>query len=228
MELPTKKLESSWSRALTWIKANQWALAEGECLRLWQLAGKQVPGVELADALGYVLLMQADFQRCEKVLMLVVDHPQSSFWVSHKLGDAWRGLHSNEKAILWYQRSIKDGSTSPLTYRNLLLAIAKLERRSHAIEMLEQWHALEEPTGPWLEGTRQAAEILTETWLLDWLQTRGLATAEQILKLARKAAYKLDLNTCLMLLAQARKNPQAKLLSERLGKLYREDSISRS
>ena len=53
-----------WQRALKWIQANKWDLAEGELLYLLKKGEIADPAIQ--DALGYTLLMQGEYYLCEK------------------------------------------------------------------------------------------------------------------------------------------------------------------
>lgn len=162
---------TAWRQALELLEAADWAAAEGRLLHLRQELGAQQPAV--ADALAYALLMQGDFEGCAAALQPVLDHPQRSFWVAHKYADALRGLHATEAAVQYYRQALDEGSTSPLTARNLLEVLHELEPQ-RALDELSSWPL--PLSSARQEGAVAAAERVSGLELAAWLQQRGIAT----------------------------------------------------
>ena len=142
----------------------------------------------MADALAYALLMQGDYTGCAQVLQPVLEHPGRSFWIWHKHGDALRGLHQLSAAAEAYRRALAEGSTSPITVRNLLQVLHALAPQQ-ALAELENW-----PTSPpaaWVEGVQQAADLTAGLELATWLQHKNLATPALQRRLTEQELYGL-------------------------------------
>jgi len=184
---------SHWQRALKWIEDNKWDLAEGELLYLLEKGEIADPAIQ--DALGYCLLMQGEYYLCEKVLITICDHPNRSFWVNHKIGDALRGQHQLDESALWYERSLLDGSDAPLTYRNLIQVLWETNQKQ-AMEFLEKWLVNNGSTGPWLEGAQMAADLSPDIFLCSWLYDNKISTPFQKHRLLRHCCYELNIEKC--------------------------------
>ena len=206
----------SWGRAMFWLENREWAAAEGVLLQLLELGDGPEPSLQ--DALGYALLMQGDYHLCESILAKVSDHPDRSFWVSHKLGDALRGQHQLLEAASWYERSLQEGSISPLTYRNLIQVLWSVDHR-RAIVLLEQWLAKYGNSGSWLEGAHLAADLLPEPDICLWLHDHGLAGILQQRRLLQHWSYQLNLDACLPLIHQNLGDPWIAQFARRLNLL---------
>jgi hypothetical protein len=175
-----------YQRALADLEVGDWAAAEGWLLQARLQAGPEALAV--ADALAYALLMQGDYQGCALVLEPVLEHPQRSFWIWHKYGDALRGLHQLGAAAAAYRRALAEGSTSALTARNLLQVLHE-QAPELAVAELEHW-AL--PLAPALvEGAQQAAALTAGLELAAWLQHRGLALEALQRRLTEQELYGL-------------------------------------
>ena len=169
------------------MERGDWAAAEGWLLKARALAGPLDPVV--GDALGYVLLMQGEFRATLAVLEPLLAHPNRSFWIAHKVGDAHRALHHGMVAVDFYRQALAEGSTSPLTARNLLQVLYG-EDPALALAELDLWpEPLAEPR---LDGVRQAALEVPGWELAAWLETRGLATAALLQRLAVQRLYVLE------------------------------------
>ena len=176
-----------YQRALQYLNGGDWAAAEGALLQLRQAAGDE--DVALADALAYALLMQGDYAACAAVLEPVLVHPQRSFWIAHKYGDALRGLHQPAAAALYYRQALAEGSTSALTARNLLQVLHELDPDQALVE-LESWP--QPLAGVRLEGAQLAAALVAGLELVGWLQERGLATPALQRRLLEQRLYGLE------------------------------------
>ena len=176
-----------YQRALQYLNAGDWAAAEGVLLQLRQAAGDE--DVALADALAYALLMQGDYAACAAVLEPVLVHPQRSFWIAHKYGDALRGLHQPEAAAQVYRQALAEGSTSALTARNLLQVLHELDPDQALVE-LEGWP--QPLAAARLEGAQLAAALVAGLELVGWLQRRGLATPALQRRLLEQRLYGLE------------------------------------
>ena len=181
-------VEQHYQRALHDLKAGDWAAAEGSLLQVRQVLGPA--DVAVADALAYALLMQGDYGACARVLEPVLTHPQRSFWIAHKYADALRGLHQPEAAARFYRQALAEGSTSPLTARNLLQVLHELDPEQALLE-LEGWH--QPLAAAQLEGIQLAAGLVAGLELVVWLQDRGLATPALQRRLLEQRLYGLDL-----------------------------------
>jgi hypothetical protein len=172
---------------LEYLQAGDWPAAEGALLHVRQRKGPD--DLAVADALAYALLMQGDYRGCAQVLEPVLSHPQRSFWIQHKAGDARRGLHQPEAAAAHYRQALAEGSTSTLTARNLLQVLHGLAPQQ-ALAELEQWpHPL--PV-PWLEGAQAAAALVPGLELVAWLEARGWATPALQRRLLEQKLYGLE------------------------------------
>lgn len=143
----------------------------------------------VADALAYALLMQGDYRGCAQVLEPVLAHPQRNFWIQHKAGDAQRGLHQPDQAIQHYRQALAEGSTSPLTARNLLQVLHGQEPGLALVE-LQGWR--QPLSGAQLEGAQAAAALVAGLELVIWLQERGLATPALQRRLLEQKLYGLE------------------------------------
>ena len=143
----------------------------------------------VADALAYALLMQGDYGGCARVLQPVLAHPQRSFWIQHKAGDAQRGLHQPDAAVTHYRQALAEGSTSPLTARNLLQVLHGQDPKQ-ALAELESWP--QPLSGSRLEGAQAAAALVAGLELVIWLQGRGLATPALQRRLLEQKLYGLE------------------------------------
>ena len=179
--------EGHYRRAIACIEAGDWPVAEGLLLRERDLRGEK--DLAVADALAYVLLMQGDYGGCRCVLEPVLDHPQRSFWIAHKYGDALRGLHDPQGAARWFRRALAEGSTSALTSRNLLQVLHE-QRPELALAELASW------SQPWpvehLMGVRQAAVLVAGLELAEWLLQEDLADAVLRRRLTEQRLYTLQ------------------------------------
>jgi hypothetical protein len=207
------KTASYWQRAMCWLEHGEWAAAEGALLQLLELGDGPEPSIH--DALGYALLMQGEYHLCEFILAKVSNHPDRSFWVSHKLGDALRGQHQLVEAASWYERSLQEGSISSLTYRNLIQVLWSIDH-GRVIIMLEQWLLTHGKSGPWLEGVHLAADLLPEPDICLWLNSRGLAGIMQKRRLIQHWLYQLNLDACFQLVNQDLCDPWIAQVGHRL------------
>lgn len=180
---------TAWRQALALLEAADWAAAEGRLLHLRQKLGAQQPAV--ADALAYALLMQGDFEGCAAALQPVLDHPQRSFWVAHKYADVLRGLHAPEAAAQYF---LHEGSTRPLTARNLLEVLHELEPQ-RALDELSSWPL--PLSSAQQEGAVAAAERVSGLELAAWLQQRGIATTSLQRRLIEEQLLQLSESTSL-------------------------------
>ena len=187
------------------IQEEDWEAAEGLLRRLIQL--NPSVGVDVWDHLGFTLLMQGDYLGCLEVLKPYASHPQRSFWVQHKLGDAYRGLNQLDHAVLCYRRSVQEGSDSPLSFRNLLQVLDRQDPRL-ALGELQRWRELATaiPDAAW-DGARQAALLVPGPALVQMLQRWGLADGDCRQRLLKAACYSLDLDQVCHLLHQAAAQP---------------------
>jgi hypothetical protein len=119
----------------------------------------------------------------------VLAHPQRSFWIQHKAGDAQRGLHQPDQAIWHYRQALAEGSTSPLTARNLLQVLHGQEP-GLALAELQGWR--QPLSGAPLEGAQAAAALVAGLELVIWLQERGLATPALQRRLLEQKLYGLE------------------------------------
>jgi tetratricopeptide (TPR) repeat protein len=122
-----------WNVTCAAIHAERWPVAEGALLRLMECHG---PHPEILDLLGYALLMQGHFIRCEEVIRRAIALGTSNFWTPHKLGDALRGQQRFREAVEAYEKALAWGSDSHLTVRNLLEVLYSMDR-GQALSRLE-------------------------------------------------------------------------------------------
>ena len=181
--------EGHYQRALAYLEACDWAAAEGVLLQARLTAGQR--DLAVADALAYALLMQGDYEGCARVLEPVLDHPQRSFWIHHKYGDALRGLHDLERAAQHFRQALADGSTSPLTARNLMQVLHEVDP-SLALAELEAWPKPLPPER--LAGVQQAAALVAGLDLAAWLLRHNLADAVLRRRLLEQRLYSLELD----------------------------------
>jgi hypothetical protein len=175
-----------YQRAIAALEGADWPAAEG-----WLLQARAELGatdLAVADALAYALLMQGDYRGCALALEPVLEHPGRSFWIWHKQGDALRGLHELPAAAVAYRRALAEGSTSPITARNLLQVLHELGPEQSLAE-LERWP---QPLAAALvEGAQQAAALTAGLELAAWLQWQGLATPALERRLTEQELYGL-------------------------------------
>jgi tetratricopeptide (TPR) repeat protein len=175
-----------YRRAIAALEGGDWPEAEG-----WLLQARAELGaadLAVADALAYALLMQGDYRGCALALEPVLEHPGRSFWIWHKQGDALRGLHQLPAAAAAYRRALAEGSTSPITARNLLQVLHELGPEQVLAE-LERWP---QPLATaLLEGVQQAAALTAGLELAAWLQRQGLATPALERRLTEQVLYGL-------------------------------------
>ena len=158
--------------------------------------------LEVWDALAYALLMQGDYRGCLDTLEPRRNDPGRSFWLEHKLGDAYRGLNCLEDAVCCYRSSLADGSDSPLTVRNLLQVLDGLDPQ-RAVEELQRWGVEQVPSAGAWEGARQAAVQVPGLALADCLWMLGEADAACRQRLLEEACYQLDLARVMEILGAA-------------------------
>ena len=197
------RLDGLWASVLEAVDDSDWHGAEGLLRRFLQLA----PACPVAvwDTLAYVLLMQGDYTASVEALLPWCDDPARSFWLEHKLGDAYRGLNQLTEAELWYRRSLAAGSDSPLTCRNLLQVLDGLDP-ARAVAELQAWGQGERtPPGAW-EGARDAAVLVPGLGLVDVLWQLGQADAPCRQRLLEEACYGFDLQRVRALLQSAARN----------------------
>ena len=199
------RLNALWGVAYQAIQEADWQAAEGLLRRCVQL-NPEAP-VDVWDNLGFTLLMQGDYLGCLQILKPYARHPQRSFWVQHKLGDAYRGLNQLEDAVRCYRLCLQEGSDSPLSFRNLLQVLDRQDPQL-ALDELQRWRqrATGMPAAAW-EGARQAALLVPGPALVQALQHWGLADGACRQRLLKAACYRLDLDQVRCLLAQAAAQP---------------------
>ena len=194
------RLDGLWREIQNTLLDSAWAEAEGLLRRYAQLV-PDVP-LEVWDGLAYALLMQADFRGCLEVLEPWRQHPERSFWVNHKVGDALRGLHRLEAAVDAYEMALLDGSDSALTVRNLLQVLDQLDSKL-ALKRWQRWCALG-PRAPFvIEGAHLAAQLLPGLELAALLNESLEADAGCRRRLLEEAVYALDWSTCAAVLNAA-------------------------
>lgn len=177
-----------YQRAFAALESADWSVAEGLLLQARvELGPEELP---VADALAYALLMQGDYRGCAQALLPVLEHPDRSFWIWHKYADALRGLHQLPTAAEAYRRALAEGSSSPLTARNLLQVLHE-QGPQLALAELEGWP--EPMAAPLVDGAQQAAALTAGLELAAWLQERGLATAALQRRLTEQQLYDLCL-----------------------------------
>jgi hypothetical protein len=179
--------------------------------------------VEIVDTLAYTLLMQGDFTGCLQALLPLREHPGRSFWLHHKLGDALRGLNRLEEAVRAYRRSLLDGSSSALTWRNLLQCLNGIAPQL-AVAELEDWQQRPDgvPQEAW-QGARAAALLVPGAGLVEQLWRCGQADPACRRRLLEEACYRLELHHALAVLAQQERSgglsPWEQVLARRLDSL---------
>ncbi len=175
-----------YQRAIAALEGADWPAAEG-----WLLQARAELGaadLAVADALAYALLMQGDYRGCALALEPVLEHPGRSFWIWHKQGDALRGLHQLPAAAAAYRRALAEGSTSPITARNLLQVLHE-QGPEQALAELERWP--QPLSAALVEGAQQAAALTAGLELAAWLQQQGLATPALERRLTEQELYAL-------------------------------------
>lgn len=197
--------KSVWSAAYQAIDDADWAAAEGLLRRFIQLSASVT--VDVLDTLSFTVLMQGDYLGCLEILQPLANHPQRSFWVQHKLGDAHRGLNQLDAAVRCYRRCLQEGSDSPLSFRNLLQVLDRQDPQL-ALDELQCWRqrATGVPEVAW-DGARQAALLVPGPALVQQLQHWGLADGACRQRLLKAACYGLDLDQVRQLLQQAAAEP---------------------
>ena len=196
------------------ITDNAWSEAEGLLWRILQLS-PQAP-CTIWDTLGYTLLMQGDYKTCEQVLRPWSEAPERTFWLNHKLADALRGQSQHQEAATFYQRSLLEGSTSSLTYRNLLQVLYELNPDT-ATKQLNHWANTVGPNQTAWQGAREAAVLVPGLELAQWLWEQKHDDGECRRRLLEEHCYTLSANKCWRILQQINK-PTAweQALSEKL------------
>lgn len=215
--LSQARLDALWRAVQLTVADSAWSEAEGLLRRFIQLVS--AAPVEVWDTLAYTLLMQGDYQACLNVLAPWHEHPGRSFWLHHKQGDALRGLNQLEPAVEAYRRSLRDGSDSPLTWRNLLQCLDGLDPE-RAVAELDAWREARGalPAAGW-EGARAAALLVPGLELAGWLWRCGEADAACRRRLLEHALYALDMPGALALLEGGGLNPWERELAVRLQEL---------
>ncbi len=206
--------DALWNQVQQAITDNAWSEAEGLLWRILQLS-PQVP-CTIWDTLGYTLLMQGDYKTCEHVLRPWSESPERTFWLNHKLADALRGQSQHQEAATFYQRSLLEGSTSSLTYRNLLQVLYELNPDT-ATKQLNHWANTVGPNQTAWQGAREAAVLVPGLELAQWLWEQKHDDGECRRRLLEEHCYTLSANKCWRILQQINK-PTAweQALSEKL------------
>ena len=206
--------DALWDQVLHAVNDHAWSEAEGLLWRILQL----VPQASwmLWDTLGYTLLMQGDYKTCEQVLRPWSEAPERTFWLNHKLADALRGQSQHQEAATFYQRSLLEGSTSSLTYRNLLQVLYELNPDT-ATKQLNHWANTVGPNQTAWQGAREAAVLVPGLELAQWLWEQKHDDGECRRRLLEEHCYTLSANKCWRILQQINK-PTAweQALSEKL------------
>lgn len=210
--------QSWWEQARAAYSQQDWPLLEGCLRRLLELVP---PQPALLDVLGHALLQQGQCQPALEALQRALELGSDHFWTPHKLGDAQRGLQQPAAAAEAYELALQWGSDSPLTPRNLLEVLHQIDP-ARALDRLSRfaggkaipWSA----APPWLEGALAAALRVQGPELAAWLCSRGCRQGEVRAVLWRAAAYRLELDQLLALLAEPC-NPQEAALAERIRQL---------
>ena len=159
--------------------------------------------VDVWDVLAYALLMQGDYSACLAVLKPWSNEATRTFWVNHKLGDAFRGLNQFEEAAVAYKKSLSDGSDTSLTVRNLLQVLDALSPQ-RAVAQLAEWQTKGKLELFVLQGAQEAAVLVPGLDLSEALFTFGEINAPCRRRLLEAACYSFDLKTCERLLEAAR------------------------
>jgi hypothetical protein len=206
--------EALWQQTCLALQQQAWPEAEGLLWRLWTLV--TAPGWELRDVLGYCLLMQGSYGLAEQVLRPALEASDRSFWVSHKLGDALRGLNRPSEAAALYRRSAAEGSDSPLTARNLLQVLQQLGP-AHGLEQLAQWQQAADTPAAFWAGACEAALLLPTCEVAQWLWQHGRSDGPCRRRLLEAACYGLELDRCWQILGTtAAPTTWERALSQRL------------
>ena len=204
--LSQAKLDALWASLHEALGDSAWEEAEGLLRRFVQLVPESP--LQVWDALSYVLLMQGDFRSCLASLESHRMDPSRSFWLEHRLGDAYRGLNQLEAAVICYRRSLDDGSDSPLTCRNLLQVLDALDPELAVMEV-QSWQQNSQKPLSWAwEGARQAAVLVPGMELAKQLWQAGEADEPCRKRLIEEACYALDLERVLFLLVAAQATDQ--------------------
>ena len=203
--LSQTRCDALWASVHQALDDCAWNEAEGLLLRLLQLVPAASVGVW--DTLAYVLLMQGDYRGCMAVLLPRRADPARTFWLEHKLGDAYRGLNQFAKAEACYRRSLVEGSDSPLTFRNLLQVLDGQDP-NRAVAELQRWAKDPESPSPaaW-EGAQAAAVLVPGLALAESLWRVGHADAACRQRLLEDACYGLDQARVLAFLREAWTSP---------------------
>ncbi|MFL0726330.1 MAG: tetratricopeptide repeat protein [Prochlorococcus sp.] len=206
--------DALWNQVQQAITDNAWSEAEGLLWRILQLS-PQAP-CTIWDTLGYTLLMQGDYKTCEQVLRPWSEAPERTFWLNHKLADALRGQSQHQEAATFYQRSLLEGSTSSLTYRNLLQVLYELNPDT-ATKQLNHWANTVGPNQTAWQGAREAAVLVPGLELAQWLWEQKHDDGDCRRRLLEEHCYTLSANKCWRILQQINK-PTAweQALSEKL------------
>ncbi|MDP6309778.1 MAG: hypothetical protein QF727_02255 [Prochlorococcaceae cyanobacterium ETNP14_MAG_4] len=206
--------DALWNQVQQAITDNAWSEAEGLLWRILQLS-PQAP-CTIWDTLGYTLLMQGDYKTCEQVLRPWSEAPERTFWLNHKLADALRGQSQHQEAATFYQRSLLEGSTSSLTYRNLLQVLYELNPDT-ATKQLNHWANTVGPNQTAWQGARKAAVLVPGLELAQWLWEQKHDDGDCRRRLLEEHCYTLSANKCWRILQQINK-PTAweQALSEKL------------
>lgn len=220
---------SWWTLVTESIEAEQWPVAEGALLRMIDSHG---PHPDLLDLLAYALLMQGRYVRCEHVIRQAIELGTENFWSPHKLGDALRGQQRMNEAAAAYEQALAWGSDSPLTVRNLLEVLHRLNHHQ-ALERLELFASSQHPSPaktpqlspadwtdplPWQLGAIEAARNTASRQLALWLCRNGCRDPDVRRMAWQEALLTLQIATCQQFLAQQR-DVQATALRQRLAAL---------
>ena len=222
--------ESWWNLVLSSIEAEHWPVAEGALLRMIDSHG---PHPDLLDLLGYALLMQGQCIRCEAVMRQAIELGTKNFWSPHKLGDALRAQQRLAEAAPAYEQALSWGSDSPLTVRNLLEVLHRLNHRQ-ALERLEAFassghsspadhqqtsHADWSEPMPWQLGAIEASRNIASREMAFWLCQHGCPDPGVRRLVWQEALLTLQISTGLDVLAD-QDDTQAVALKHRLDALF--------
>jgi len=183
-----------WAYACQCIETKKWEEAEGLLLRIWQINSEA--SWLLRDALGYSLLRQGEYVLCEQILRPALKAKERSYWVSHKIADALRGQGYIEEAAEMYKQSESEGSDSPITAKNLIQVLYKLNA-SRAIEQLNTWKAKETTPIEFWQGSCEASILVGGNEIAEWLWENGFSDHQCREKLIKFYCYKLEIHKCL-------------------------------
>jgi len=220
---------SWWKLVLSSIEAEHWPVAEGALLRMLDSHG---PHPDLLDLLGYALLMQGQYIRCEAVMRQALELGTKNFWSPHKLGDALRAQQRMAEAARAYEQALCWGSDSPLTVRNLLEVLHRLNHRQ-ALERLGAFASSgrsssvdhpplsradwSEPL-PWQVGAIEATRNTASRQMALWLCQHGCPDPGVRRMAWQEALLTLQISTSLDFLAE-QEDAQAMALRQRLDAL---------